>query len=123
MEWKIKKIGKNLLELEERRSKHAKNYDHDDVKYKGVREVGNSFNQSTDEDYYKPIKAISVFDNENNYIEYESKGNKDKILSVKEYLDMVRSFLSDLIDDHKTHKKLKVNTGNKVIYYKTQQGE
>ena len=36
---------------------------------------------------------------------------------------MIRSFLSDLKDDHKTHIKLKVNTGNKVIYYKTQQGE
>ena len=45
-----------------------------------MRDVGNLFNQSTDEDYYKPIKTKSAFDG--NYIEYESNGNKDKNLSL-----------------------------------------
>ena len=35
-------------------------------------------------------------------MEYESKGDKDKILSVKEYPDMMRPYLSDIINDHKT---------------------
>ena len=56
--------------------------------------------QSTDEDYYKPIKITSVFDNENNYIEYESKGDKNKNLSVKEYLYMIRPYLCYMINDH-----------------------
>ena len=56
--------------------------------------------QSTDEDYYKPIKIASVFDNENNYIEYESKGDKNKNLSIKEYLYMKRPYLCYMINDH-----------------------
>ena len=45
--------------------------------------------------------TISVFDNKNNYIEHEGKGDKDKVLLVKEYLDMIRPYLSDMINDHK----------------------
>ena len=59
-------------------------YDYGDIKYRGIRDVGNLLNQSTDEkDYYKPIRTASVFDNKNNYIEYESKGDKSKNFSVK----------------------------------------
>ena len=42
------------------------------------------------------------------------------MLSVKKYLDMIRPYLSDIINDHKTQGKLKVYLGNKVIDYKTQ---
>ena len=58
-----------------------KYYDHDDVKYTGIRDVGNSFNPSTDKDYYKPIKTKSPFNG--NYIKYESNGDKDRNLSAK----------------------------------------
>ena len=51
-----------------------------------------------EEDYYKPQKK-SYFDD--NYIEYESNGDKDKILSIEEYLNMITSQLSSIIDDHK----------------------
>ena len=37
-----------------------------------------------EEDCYEPLRASNAFNN--NYIEYESNGDKDKILSVKEYL-------------------------------------
>ena len=73
-ESKIKEIEENLLALEESFSKLKKYYDYDDIEYKGIREVQNLFNQSIDEDYYKPIRTTSVFDNKNNYIEYESEG-------------------------------------------------
>ena len=56
----------------------------------------------------------------NNYIEYESRGNKNKTLSVKEYLNMIRPYLSDMINHHKIHGKWKVHSGNKVIDYKTE---
>ena len=76
---KIKEIKEHLLELEKCLSKLKKYYDYDDSECKGIREVGNLFNQPTDEgDYYKQMKTISVFDNKNNYIEYESKGDKNK---------------------------------------------
>ena len=86
---------------------------------KGIRHVGNLFDLSIDEDYYKPIRTNWDF---NGYIEieFESKGDKDKILSVKIYLHMIRPYLSNIINDHKTHGKLKVHSGNKIIDYKTQ---
>ena len=60
----------------------------------------------TDEDHYKPIKTKSAFNA--NYIEYESKGVKDKNLSPREYLDIITPFLSNMISDHKTTIEWKI---------------
>ena len=62
---KIKEIEKNPLELEESLSKLKKYYDYDGVEQKGIRDVINLFNLSLNEDYYKAIRTISVFDNKN----------------------------------------------------------
>ena len=37
----------------------------------------------------------------NNYIEYKSNGDKNKILSVEEYLDKIRPYLRDIVNDLK----------------------
>ena len=87
---KMKEIEKNHFELEESLFKLNRYYDYDDIEYKGIGDVGNLFNQSIDEDYYKPIKTTSVFYNKNKYIEYGSKGDKNKNLLVQEYLYMIR---------------------------------
>ena len=43
--------------------------------------------QPADKDYNKPIKTVNVFDNKNNYIEYESKGAiKTKFYYLKNIL-------------------------------------
>ena len=73
---KIKEIEKNLFELEESLSKLKKCHDYDDAEYIGIRDIGNLFNQLIDGDYYKPIKTKNAFSD--NYIKYESKGDKDK---------------------------------------------
>ena len=59
-ESKTKEIEKNLFELQENLSR-LKKYDYDDGEYQRIRDVGNLFNQSTDEDYFKPIKTKSAF--------------------------------------------------------------
>ena len=41
----------------------------------------------------------------NDYIQYESRGNKDRVLRVNEYLDIIRPYLTDKI----MIIKLKVN--------------
>ena len=102
---KIKEIEENLLELEKKFSRLKKYRDYDDAEYKGIRDIWNLFNQSIDKDYYKPIKTNSTFNG--NYIKYESNGDKNKNLSAKEYLNMVRPYLSDIINDHKTLENLK----------------
>ena len=50
-----------------------------------MRDIENLFDEFDHKDYYKLIKTKSGFDNKNNYMEYESKGDKDKKLSLKEF--------------------------------------
>ena len=68
--------------------------------------------------HYEPKKTVSAFNN--NYIDYESMGDKDKNLSIKEYLDMIRPYLSDIINDHKTQGEWRIHSGNTIIKHKTQ---
>ena len=64
------------------------------------------FDLSIGEDYYKPTIVNDAFNN--NYKEYESKGDKDKILTVNEYLDLIRPYLVDIINEHKTQSEWKI---------------
>ena len=41
----------------------------------------------------------------NSYIEDKGKGDRYENLSPKEYLDMIRSYLRDLVNEHKTPMK------------------
>ena len=102
MKKKINELEKNLNELEKNISKKKKCYDYDDNdnEYKGISDGKDLFDLSIDEDYYKPIITNSAFNN--NYIQYESRKNKDKILAISEHLDMIRSYVSDIINDHIT---------------------
>ena len=73
---------------------------------------------SIDEDYYEPIITNSAFNN--NYNQYESRGNKGKILTVNEYLDITRPYLSNITNDHKTQGEWKIHSSNRIIKYKAQ---
>ena len=53
-----------------------------------------------EKDHYEPKKTVDVFNN--NYIQYESIGDTDKTLTIKEYLDMIRPYQSDIMNDYKT---------------------
>ena len=79
-ESKIKEAEKNLTELEGNLSKTKKYYDYDDSEYRRIRNVRDLFDLSIDEDYYKPIIVRSAFDG--SYIQYGSKGDKGKNLSI-----------------------------------------
>ena len=41
-------------------------------------------------------------------------------MSPKEYLDVVRPYLSDIINNHKTRKNLRVHSSNEIIDNETQ---
>ena len=79
---------------------------YDDIKYKRIRDLRNLFDLSIDEYYDQPIRTNSAFNN--NYVDYESKEDKDKILSIKEYLTIIGPFLSDIINDKKTQGEWKI---------------
>ena len=65
-----------------------------------------------DEDYYKPIIAKSAFDG--SYFRYESRGDKGKNLSIKKYFNMIKPYLSDVINNHKTRSFVRYHSGNKA---------
>ena len=113
----IKETKKSLDKLKKSLLSLKKYHYYDDAEYKGIRDIRNLFGE-IDEDYYKPIKTKSVFNG--NRIEYESRG--DKNLSIKEYLDMIRPYLHDMINDHKTPMRSRVHSRDKEIDYRTQFG-
>ena len=53
------------------------------------------FEQEKEEDYYEP-ERVNNFQN-NNYIEYESNGDKNTKLSHDEYLNKIESYLRNII--------------------------
>ena len=67
-----------------------------------------------EKDDYEPIKAVCAFNN--NYIQYESMGDKDKNLSFKEYPDVIRPYLSDIINNHKSQGKWHIHSGIKSTF-------
>ena len=69
------------------------------------------FDLSIDEDYYKPIIARGAFDG--SYIQYESKEDKGKNLSIKKYLNMIKPYSSNIINNHKTLGLVRYHSGNK----------
>ena len=97
------KIYDDLVELVKTLDKKEKYkyHDRDDLDYHGIRDIENLFDADNNEDYYKPILVKSSF--KENYKYYESRGDKDKKLSVKQYLYKIMPYLSDLINDHKTN--------------------
>ena len=63
------------------------------------------------EDYYKPVIVRGAFNGD--YIQYESKEDKGKNLSTKKYLQMIKPYLRDIINSHKTLGLLRYHSGNK----------
>ena len=96
---KQEKNEQYLKQLKENLNKSKKYYDYDNRDYKGIRDIENLFGEVNEEDYYKPVKTKGAFNN--NYIEYESKGDKDKNLSLEKWLDMIRPCLRDMINNYK----------------------
>ena len=50
-----------------------------------------------DEVYQKSVRTNSAFNG--SYIGYENKGDIDKTLSIKQYFNMIRPYLRDIIND------------------------
>ena len=76
-------------------------HDRDDLDYYRIKDIENLFgdadDDNDDDDCYKPILVKTSI--KNNYKYYKSRGDKDKNLSVKQYLYMIMPYLSDLIND------------------------
>ena len=84
----LDKLDKKIIELNE--------YNDDDF-IENVRDLFNILN-------YEPILIRTGFSN--NYLEYGSEGNNS--LSFKEYLDLIKPYLNDLINTHKNKGEWKI---------------
>ena len=76
----------------------------DDFDYNGITIIPISFGETSEEDYYKPIFVKRS--HKGNYKYYESNGDKEKILSVKQYLNKITPYLYDLINDHRIARRV-----------------
>ena len=74
-------------------------HDRDDLNYNGITDIEILLGEISEEDYYKPIFVKSSFNGTYKY--YESRGDKEKILSVKQYLNKITPYLYDLINHHR----------------------
>ena len=84
----------------------------DDDEYRKIGSIRTLFKELNG-DYYKPIRTHSGFAERNdNYIEYTSNADRYKNLSPKEYLNVIRPYLRDLIDEHKPIMELNNNNND-----------
>ena len=72
------------------------------MEYKGIRDLEHLFEEINENDYYKPILVKSS--HKEGYKEYESRGDKNKTLSIEQYLNNIISYLKELINNHKCMK-------------------
>ena len=66
------------------------------IKRRIIREIKTLFEQENH--YYKPIRVGNVWNNNN--IEDEINGDRNKNLAVKEYLKEIKPYLREIIIDH-----------------------
>ena len=57
-----------------------------------LRDIRNLFWNEEEENHYKPVRVSNFWSN--NYIEYESNGNRYQILAAKEYFKKLRLYLN-----------------------------
>ena len=108
----LKKTSKYLDELDKRILRLDKYHDYDDFEYKEIKDIENLFKILIDKDYYKPKLNKSGYNK--NYAQYESKG--DKILSLKEYLNLIETYLRELLEEYKRKGEWKVQLTMEVNF-------
>ena len=73
-----------------------------------------------EKDHYKPLQIGIAFSS--NYTEYKSNGDKDKT-SIKDYVDEIKPYLSDMINDNKTQGKWKVHLTMTINFFSSKDSE
>ena len=97
------KINNRLLKIifdlnERNKSRHI---DYDDQNYYGIKDIEHLY--INPDDYYKTILAKQSFDNNCRF--YICRGDKNKELSLKQYINKVIPYLGDLINKKKDNNQ------------------
>ena len=86
------------------------------IKDRILRDIKNLFeHEKEEENYYKPVRVSNFWSN--NYIEYKSNGDRNKTLSVEEYLNKIRPYLKDINNLKKSDTwKIQLTVANNFTY-------
>ena len=122
----MKRSDKNL---DDTKSTRNKDYDANEA-LKTIREIRN---ENCDEEknskrfvfyiwskkghHYEPKETVNAVNN--TQIKYERMREKYKTLTIKEYLNVTRPYLSDIANNHRAQEEWKIYSGNIVTDYKT----
>ena len=71
-----------------------------------LRDTKNIFEHEEEENYHKPVRVNNFWSN--NYIEYESNGDRNETISVEEHLNKIRPYLKDIINNLKISDTCKI---------------
>ena len=63
------------------------------IKDRILKDIRNLF-EHEEEDYYKPVRVGNFWSN--NYMEYKSNDDRNKTLSVEEYINKIKPYLKDI---------------------------
>ena len=91
------KLINDIWKLLDKKDGRKKKQNEKIIKDKVIADIRTLFEQEKGEDYYEP-KRVSNFWN-NNYIKYESNGDKNRNLSLDVYLKKIESYLKNIIID------------------------
>ena len=86
------KKGQNYTAAKDIRNLFRSEKETKPIKDRILRHIKNLFDhEKKEENYYKPVRVNNFWSN--NYIEHESKGYKNKTLSVEQYLNKISPYL------------------------------
>ena len=77
--------------------------DHDDLQYQGISGIKHAYNYINIDSYYDPELFDSAY--ERNYERYRINGDKNKELSLNDYLNTVRPYANELITKKKVNER------------------
>ena len=89
----IRDISIFFWNIRRKRRKKKKKHNERIIKDRIIRDIRTLSEQ--EEDYYEPKRVINFWSN--SYIEYETNGDKNKNLSLNEYLNKIKPYLRNII--------------------------
>ena len=87
------------LQIKDMRNIFRLKRENEAIKGRVIIDIRNDFKHGEEENYYKPVRVGNL--PSKNFIEYEINGDRNKTLSIGEYINKNRPYLKDIINDHK----------------------
>ena len=110
-----------LFETEEEKEDRKKNQDERIIKDRVIRCIRKLFQQQQEEHYYKPERVSNFWNN--NYIEFESNGDRNRNVSLDELINKIKSYLRNIIIDLQNSDALKIQLTTAINFISSKDDE